>query len=264
MSTRAPRITIMVHRDGDLSSKSLRVPLWAFRAAMIGGASLLGLLLVAAALYLPTVRAAASVPGLRRDLDRLREDNRQVRELVAALDTAERRYAQLRTMIGADVVPDPVALISPLPVAPTVRAVPPEAPVRFGVGPSVPRYWPLDDPGYLTRGRVVSGGRDEAHPGIDIAVPTGTIVRASGGGTVLESGSDREYGLFVLILHPEGYQSRYGHLSRVLAREGTRVQPGEVIGLSGNTGRSSAPHLHFELLRDGETVDPLTMVKERR
>ncbi len=55
---------------------------------------------------------------------------------------------------------------------------------------------------------------DEQHPGLDIAVPIGTMVRASGGGTVLRTGSDAEYGTFVLLQHPEGYQSMYGHLDR--------------------------------------------------
>jgi murein DD-endopeptidase MepM/ murein hydrolase activator NlpD len=56
----------------------------------------------------------------------------------------------------------------------------------------------------------------------------------------------------------------YGHLSRVTFARGARVDPGQVIGLSGNTGRSSAPHLHFEVRREGRSIDPLTMVKEGR
>ena len=98
--------------------------------------------------------------------------------------------------------------------------------------------------------------------GIDIAMPIGSMVRASGGGTVLQTGLDPEYGIYVLLQHPEGYQTMYGHLSRSTVATGTQVESGQVIGLSGNTGRSSAPHLHFEIRQGSRTLDPLTMVKE--
>jgi murein DD-endopeptidase MepM/ murein hydrolase activator NlpD len=70
--------------------------------------------------------------------------------------------------------------------------------------------------------------------------------------------------LFVLLRHPAGYETMYGHLSRLVAAEGDEVQAGQVIGLSGNSGRSTAPHLHFEIRRDNKTVDPLDLVKEGR
>ena len=89
-----------------------------------------------------------------------------------------------------------------------------------------------------------------------------TMIRASGGGEVLQTGTDPEYGLFVLLQHPDGYQTMYGHLSRVAVGLSQPVGSGEVIGLSGNSGRSSAPHLHFEIRREGKSLDPLTLVKE--
>ena len=119
----------------------------------------------------------------------------------------------------------------------------------------------------MTRGQAAAGGdgdtRGEAHPGLDIAVPIGSPVRASGGGTVLQAGEEAEYGRFVLLEHPGGYQSMYGHLSRITVAPGQRIAAREVIGLSGNTGRSSAPHLHFEIRRAGEPIDPRTLVKEQ-
>jgi murein DD-endopeptidase MepM/ murein hydrolase activator NlpD len=127
----------------------------------------------------------------------------------------------------------------------------------------VPQYWPLDDTGFLTRGQI-GGTGTEAHPGIDIAVPTGSIVRAAAGGRVADAGQDPEYGWFVLLQHADGYQSMYGHLSRRLVATGDSVTPGQVIGLTGSTGRSTAPHLHFEIRRQGASLDPLTMVKEGR
>jgi murein DD-endopeptidase MepM/ murein hydrolase activator NlpD len=157
-----------------------------------------------------------------------------------------------------------VVSASGLPIAPPIRARLASTSVDLTGGPTRPSRWPLDETGYLTRGQVKAGGRDEPHPGIDIAVSVGSLVRASGGATVAQAGEDPEYGFFVLLEHPEEYQTMYGHLSRILVTQGVSVAPGEVIGLSGNTGRSTAPHLHFEIRQHGSSLDPLTMVKEGR
>ena len=166
-------------------------------------------------------------------------------------------------MVGADVAPDPVRLGSNLPVAADILVRTAAERPRYDTMPSVPRHWPLDAAGFVTRGQTADS-TDEAHPGVDVAVPIGTLVRATAGGTVLQTGSEREYGFYVLIQHPSGYQSMYGHLSRVVAVQGSRALAGEVIGRSGNTGRSSAPHLHFEIRRNGVSIDPLTLVRENR
>lgn len=262
MSTPRPRITLMVHRDGQTGSRSFRMPMWLFRVLVLGGVIFLMGALVVGAMYAPLLKAAASVPGLREDVARLEAENAKVRELAAALDSAERRYGRLREMVGADIVPDPIALAYTLPLAPPVHAAPPGAQFLPAIGPSLPYRWPLDAPGYITRGLVEPGGSEEAHTGLDIAVIIGTAVRAVGGGTVLDVGTDQEYGLFVLLGHPDGYKTKYGHLSRTLVMPGAEVGAGEVIGLSGNSGRSTAPHLHLEIRRGDTTIDPLTMVQE--
>ncbi|MGH8623079.1 MAG: murein hydrolase activator EnvC family protein, partial [Burkholderiales bacterium] len=132
---------------------------------------------------------------------------------------------------------------------------------RYAPGPTPPAHWPLDDGGFVTRGQVRPGAPAESHPGVDIAVPPGTPVRAAGGGTVAEAGVDRDYGLFVLLRHPDGYETMYGHASRLLVHEGDQVGAGQVIALSGSSGRSTAPHLHFEIRRGGRSLDPLALVK---
>ena len=129
-------------------------------------------------------------------------------------------------------------------------------------GPSVPHRWPLSMPSFRTRGMVSGSPSEELHPGIDLAVPEGSDVRAAGGGTVEAAGNDSSYGLFVLLRHPAGYETMYGHLSRVLVSRGDDVRAGQVIALSGNTGRSTAPHLHFEIRHNGRSIDPTTMVRE--
>ena len=100
-------------------------------------------------------------------------------------------------------------------------------------------------------------GASSYHKGIDWATPTGTAVYASCGGTVTKAGWGSGYGYVVYIDHEDGRQTRYGHLSKVLVSAGQQVKQGEKIALSGNTGVSTGPHVHFEILINGSQVDPL-------
>jgi murein DD-endopeptidase MepM/ murein hydrolase activator NlpD len=260
-------VTVVVHTDGALKSQTFRLPAWLLRAGLIAAAAIGILLLLGLATYLPVASQAARVPGLVREVDRLEQENSRIVELVAALDSAERRYERIRGMLGADIVPDPLTIGSILPVAPPIRARTGQPTLPLEDVPSPPPHWPLDEAGYVTRGQAASGGggntQGEGHPGLDIAIPIGSPVRASGGGTVLEAGTHAEYGNYVLVQHPETYQSLYGHLSRLTVRPGTPVKAGDVLGLSGNSGRSSAPHLHFEIRRSGRPVDPREILKEQ-
>lgn len=100
-------------------------------------------------------------------------------------------------------------------------------------------------------------GASTYHKGVDWATPTGTAVYASCGGTVAKAGWGSGYGYVVYINHPDGRQTRYGHLSKVLVSAGQTVSQGQKIALSGNTGVSTGPHLHFEILINGTQVNPL-------
>ncbi len=101
-------------------------------------------------------------------------------------------------------------------------------------------------------------GASTYHKGVDWATPIGTAVAASSGGTVAKAGWGSGYGYVVYINHPDGRQTRYGHLSKILVKAGQTVKQGEKIALSGNTGRSSGPHIHFEILVNGAQVNPLS------
>lgn len=260
MSRPSRHVTILVQPDGALEARTIRIPLWTLRAAMGGAVVLAALLLFVAVSYGPIVRSASRVPFLERQVERLEVENERIRELAAALDSVEKRYEQVRRMLGTDVVPALTRASSSLPVAPPVRAVTGGTRV-FPTGPSEPSFWPIEDPSYITRGAALDGP-EGPHEGVDIAVATGSVVRAAGGGTVSEAGSDPQFGLFIIIQHPGEYQTLYGHLSRLVVEKGQQVEPGEVIGLAGNTGRSSAPHLHLEIRQSGKNIDPLTMVKQ--
>jgi murein DD-endopeptidase MepM/ murein hydrolase activator NlpD len=264
MKSRSRSVTVLIQKDGTTKTQTFRFRLWHLRLGAWLLALVAALVAVVVVLYGPILRAAARVPGMEHELSRLQAENARVRELSAALDSAESRYAQVRQMMGGQIVRDRLTITSSLPVAPPIRARPVSGPAALTTGLSIPRYWPLDETGYITRGQIKAGGRDEAHPGIDVAGSVGSLVRASGGAIVKQAGEDPEYGFFVLLDHPDEYQTMYGHLSRILVTANATVAPGEVIGLTGNSGRSTAPHLHFEIRQRGLSLDPQTMVKEGR
>ena len=102
--------------------------------------------------------------------------------------------------------------------------------------------------------------RYRPHHGLDYAAPTGTPVSAIGSGTVVFSGIKGSYGKFVIIKHPNGYKSYYGHLSKIEKniRVGVKAEQGQIIGYVGATGLATGPHLHYELRINDKPVNPLT------
>lgn len=107
------------------------------------------------------------------------------------------------------------------------------------------------------RRRAPKRGASTYHRGVDWSTPTGSAIYASSGGTVAKAGWGGGYGYVIYINHADGRQTRYAHLSKVLVRSGQHVDQGEKIGLSGSTGISTGPHLHFEILINGRQVNPL-------
>ncbi|MBW7841494.1 MAG: M23 family metallopeptidase [Ignavibacterium sp.] len=100
-------------------------------------------------------------------------------------------------------------------------------------------------------------GVNKMHNGIDIITDVGTNVKSSGKGKVIFSGSKPGYGLAVEIDHGFGYRTIYAHLSKIMVHEGQSVKRGEIIAKSGNTGLSTGPHLHYEVLHNGENLNPV-------
>jgi murein DD-endopeptidase MepM/ murein hydrolase activator NlpD len=105
--------------------------------------------------------------------------------------------------------------------------------------------------------------KSRPHLGVDYAAPTGTPVRASGGGVVTLAGWSGGYGKTVKIRHPNGYQTLYGHLSRIGVKKGQRVEQADVIGAVGTTGMSTGPHLDYRMIKDGVYVNPLKLKSPR-
>jgi murein DD-endopeptidase MepM/ murein hydrolase activator NlpD len=133
---------------------------------------------------------------------------------------------------------------------------PPQAPLKTRHG----FIWPVE--GQLTspfgeRGHAMGGGGPQFHAGIDVSVPPGTPVQAAQEGTVAFAGYNGAYGKVVKLEHPHGFSTLYAHNSRLLVYVGQTIAAGQVICLSGSSGRSTGPHLHFEVHKDGWPVDPL-------
>jgi murein DD-endopeptidase MepM/ murein hydrolase activator NlpD len=111
--------------------------------------------------------------------------------------------------------------------------------------------------------RVINGLERMPHAGIDFAVPVGTPVRAAGAGVVVETGDFFFNGHSVYLDHGQGLVTLYCHLERIDVAPGERVAAGQVVGLSGNTGRTSGPHLHWTVLANGTAVDPRLFLRKK-
>lgn len=124
---------------------------------------------------------------------------------------------------------------------------------------SIPIYWPADTERITSQfgNRVDPFTKRQAfHNGIDLAGPWGTEIYATGDGVVEFSGYDGGYGRSIIINHGNSYKTRYAHLTNLLVEEGDKVKQGDLIGLMGSTGRSTGVHLHYEIIHNGEVIDP--------
>ncbi|MCG6957111.1 MAG: M23 family metallopeptidase [Gemmatimonadetes bacterium] len=258
-SGKSRSLTIMFVPDGGQEGRTFRLSYRTLRIlAGIASIGALGLTLVAGSWWYLAARASR-VTSLEHRVQTLQSDQARVQELSRKMEGIEREYARLRSLFATGA-----------PSAPSDVWLPPGTASGSGNGrvtpsrdletASAPNSWPLTERGFVTQG-LMEGDQGQ-HNGIDIAVPTDSYIRAAGAGTVVDVGEDPLYGRFVVIDHGDGYTSLYGHASLTLVTRGQRVRQDEVIALSGSTGQSTAPHLHFEILKDGEAVDPLTLVHQ--
>lgn len=202
----------------------------------LGGTFVLGLgaIFLAAKLLIENRRLRAQVEDLKGAVSSYRQLERELTEV-------RQLRAKLEGMLGAALELPPMA--SP-------EELPPGA--GLGARDAVPKGLPVK--GEITRGFT------EEHPGVDIAAPLGSPVVATARGVVAEVDTDEVLGLFVRVKHPSGYETVYGHLQRSYVKPGQKVLAGDLVGAVGESGRTSGPHLHYAVYKNGKPVpwDSLT------
>jgi murein DD-endopeptidase MepM/ murein hydrolase activator NlpD len=249
------RLTFLVVPESGGKTRSLRISYRRLPWIMAGAGALFFffVLLVGSWWYLAARTHQAAL--LEERVAELVAREARVDELARTLTEVEEAYAQIRDLFGAGTLPAAEEIWLP------PAAGRPSGSARLTDDEqSLPTSWPLTEGGFVTQTLLEGAGSD--HPGIDIAVPSGSYIRAAGSGLVSDAGEDPIYGWYLVLEHGEGYRTRYAHASLILVKTGDVVERNEIVALSGSSGRSSAPHLHFEIFLEGEALDPLTMVTE--
>lgn len=267
--------TLLVIPENESGTRQFRLP----RRAVVLLVSALALVVLYAVvetvLFWAVARRAADADHLRirvRELENSSDELLRMGTELAKLQAFER---QVRRVLGAGAqtesestpwIPPPVTTSSPFGnlgsgIVPLSDAARGNQPATQGYSASdVPAASPVS--GFLTRGFIThDDSRELAHHGIDLAAKEGAPVVAAADGIVINAGWSYPYGNLVALAHRSGYFTFYGHNQLLLVRPGDRVRQGEPIALIGNSGVSSAPHLHFEVWYDGQPVDPTTLIR---
>lgn len=249
------QLTVMLVPEGGRETRTLRISYRTLRILAVACAVVsMALILMAGSWWYLAARAART-GELEREVAVMTRDRARVEALVSRLESIEEQYGAIRSLFGQAQLDEPSGVWLP-----PVSAPRGDGGSRPLLGESPPGSWPLAERGFVTQG--VHAGTSGDHPGLDIAVASDSYIRASGAGAVADVGEDAVYGRFVVIDHGDGYSTLYGHASMTFVTLGQAVRERQVIALSGSTGRSTGPHLHFEVLVDGEPIDPLTMVEQ--
>ena len=234
------------------------------------------------------VSSAPSSTALIEERDALRQLNRDHAEdterMASRIESLETQMRKLAVIAGAEPIPTPIGGIGGAVGTPAGydyvsdrledlsgriasldrQSVALERTMRekSRLLASTPSIWPIR--GYLSSGFGQRNdpftGEIERHYGVDLNARTGTPVRVTADGLVIETASSPTYGKYVVVSHGFGAVTRYAHLSRIDVRRSQRLRRGQVLGLVGNTGRSRAPHLHYEVWINERAQNPLNYI----
>jgi murein DD-endopeptidase MepM/ murein hydrolase activator NlpD len=283
---RPPIDLLLVHGDGSRVMR-LSLPRWIAWATLGLGGAITSAMVGLSGHYVALARQSGQMAGLRQ----------RVADQRAVLDSFRTRIAAIRGELGewravharmSEAFAPETGATPDAPASETASPLPPEDELDLlasGVAEESPRLhaladvvsragtlmsrlplrWPIH--GSLNSGfgprRSPWDGAPERHEGVDIGSPAGTPVAAPAAGTVVTADVHGGYGKHVVIDHGNGVRSLYGHLKEIDVNLGQQVEQGQVVGLVGSTGRSTGPHLHYELLVQGSPVDPRGFLSER-
>jgi len=246
-------VTVMIIPDGAEARRGFRMRQWHYRAILGGlGVLIFGIILFFL-FYGKILTKAVLADKLQEENERLLKYQYKVQLLEQNLNQTREIVSRLISLAGVDIkfpeMPDDSTLFASLDeagMASVARAAGPDL--------SVPSGLPVK--GFITQDFIL---KDSAHyhPGIDIACSEGTPVLATATGEVVMTGFDEVYGNIVVIKHNDSTTTLYGHNKETLVETGEKVLPGSRIALSGNTGKSTAPHVHYEIRVNDEPINPM-------
>jgi septal ring factor EnvC (AmiA/AmiB activator) len=260
------QLSILIIPDDGSSTKEFKLGYGLIRGLVVGEVLLLILVILGGVFYSRSLYWESEALRLTRDNQSLQNEMRQVGELADAVTRMKRVEQQLHVMLS----PSIKLPVAPLAVATAAPALDTETPATRTVvrGPSrglattesrlIPNIWPVGRfEGVVTQEfEPPTGTVPRSHPGIDIAATAGAIVTATADGRVVFAGEDEHLGLVLSIDHFGAYLTRYGHNSTLLIRNGDAVRKGQPVALVGNTGKSTGPHLHYEIWQQGTARNP--------
>ena len=250
----APKyVTIMLVPDGTEARTGWRMRQWMLRTIVIGVLALIAGIVIFFAFYGVVLSRAAMTERVVRENRDLKRYTYKVQLLEQNLHQAREAVTRLARLAGVDFqlpeLPDDSTLFASLAdtlADTTAQTSIPDwsLPAGLPIQGFVTQQFQIDDP-------------VRYHPGVDIACAVGTPVLATGSGVVEYISFDSTYGNMLVLKHNDSVTTVYGHNDRVLAVKGQRVRVGSRIAESGNSGRSSAPHVHYEVRIHGEPINPL-------
>lgn len=249
-------VTILVLSQEDTGNpRRLRMPVWLYRAMLVFLAVMLIAPVIYIAVYYDVLARAADAGRLAEENESLRRYQYKVQILEQSLLETRQLMARITEMAGLDSIliaegygsDDSAVATEETHMSPgsLSRTLPPDSPIPDG----------LPATGWISRGFSDIPGRK--HPGIDMAMPEGTPVFSTAYGTVTFAGLDKQYGYMIIMQNSDSIETVFGHNSRNLVQQGDTVFAGQRIALSGNTGQSSAPHLHYEIRVNSIPVNPI-------
>ncbi len=250
---KARYVTIMLIPDGTEARRGWHVRRWIlYSAASVLGASILGILLFFIS-YGHRVGRAALADRLQAENEDLQRYKYKVKLLEDNLTQARDVVKRLTKLAGIDYqfpdVPDDSTLLASMDKpGPAVLARPAQKDWALPSGLPVEGFTSKD---------FEDKNKDQMHPGVDIACATGTPVLATGSGDVIFAGTDTTYGYMVIIKHNDSLTTVYGHNDRLLVKVGQHVQVGSRIALSGTSGKSTAPNVHYEVRVHNQPINPV-------
>ncbi len=277
---RKSKISILIVPEKEGAVFSFKISLLILRAAIAAAVVGVILFVIMFISWANLARKAAVTDEIARENEEFAREQERVAQLQSRVEKLAKLEEQIRKALGADISLD--GMNQPTGGQParwdTVGSEssgefaalkpgefqPREVPYQFSdlsilnTG-DIPSIWPLK--GFITRRFEVDPVvPSHSHTGVDIAAGMGTAIKATAGGVVVWTGWSPLYGNVVLLAHASGYFSFYGHNQINLVKPRDRVERGAPIALLGNTGKSSAPHLHFEIWHESQPLDPAELL----